>query len=208
MSTQDKMNATPLSGRSGRIKLGSAITITGATHAAGIITVTAANSLVAGMFVLISGVVGMTDLNNGGKGHIVIEANATTFKVEKTTSQTYTSGGTAKRIIPITKWDLDVKSQSGEATTSESGEWKERLLTGFKEWSFSYEGIEFDGADQMIIQEMHDVELDIDENNYYSGSAVFETFKTGSKITDANAMAVSGTASGSGPLVKTNNDLT
>jgi len=202
-----EMKATPLSGNEGRIKLGEKLSITGAVGSAGLVTVTCANSLQAGMFVLISGVTGMTDLNNEGKGHLVIEANSTTFKVELETSQEYGNGGTAQRIIPITKWDLNVNSESGSVKTSESGGWATRFKAGVKDWDFSYSGIEWDGARQMIVQEIYEVELDVDSNNYYSGTAIFESFKTGANVDSKNGCEITGTAKGSGELILSFRDL-
>ncbi len=93
-----------LSGKSGRIKLETAATISAATFSAGVATITVDTTanLRAGGFVLISGVVGMVELNNDGKGHLVTEiTDGTTFKVAIASGTTYVSGGSAQRIIPI-----------------------------------------------------------------------------------------------------------
>lgn len=72
--------------------------ISGATHAAGVVTVTTASTkyLRAGEEVTIASVVGMTDLN--GKHAITEVTDATHFKVALTTAQTYTSGGSWTRV--------------------------------------------------------------------------------------------------------------
>lgn len=72
--------------------------ISGATHAAGVVTVTTASTayLRAGEEVTIASVVGMTDLN--GKHAITQVVDATHFKVALTTAQTYTSGGSWTRV--------------------------------------------------------------------------------------------------------------
>jgi len=192
-----------LSGKSGRIKIGSAITITGAVCTDGVVAVTAVNTLSVGMFVLISGVVGMTDLNNSGKGHLVTVASGSGFSVVLATAQTYTSGGTAKRIIPITEYNLNINGEVGDAVDSESGEWKERLAGKFKDWDFDYNGIDYSGAAMPPVNEELAVELDIDANNYYSGNAIFDNAKIGVKIEGAQNVSISGTAKGNGALTKT-----
>lgn len=74
--------------------------ITAATHASGVVTITtsANNYLRAGDVVQITGVVGMTDLNNIFTVSSVVDA--THYKVALTTAQTYTSGGTWTRQSP------------------------------------------------------------------------------------------------------------
>lgn len=69
------------------------LTISGATHSGGYVTVTtsASHGLVAGDAVHISGVVGMTDLN--AIWEVYDTPLTTTFRVVLTTAQTYTSGG-------------------------------------------------------------------------------------------------------------------
>jgi hypothetical protein len=201
MSTPQKK-----SGKSGRIKLGAAITITGAVHATGVVTVTAAaHGLMAGQFVLISGVTGMTDLNNGGKGHLVVAApTSDTFTVNLTTSQTYSgTGATAQRIIPISEWNANLNSEFAEVTDSESGDWKEKIVAGHKEWDGDYSGFEYEGADLPPFGEALDVELDISPAMYYKGNAIFNGVKTGAKVTGSDAVGVSGTFTGNGPLTKT-----
>jgi hypothetical protein len=73
--------------------------IAGATHSAGWITVetTAAHWLRDHHAVTIADVVGMTDLNGSFR---VVVVDATHFKVQKTTAQAYTSGGTWERDAP------------------------------------------------------------------------------------------------------------
>ena len=192
-----------LSGKSGRIKIGNAIAITGAICAAGIVTVTAANALAPGMFVLISGVLGMVELNNSGKGHLVKTATPTEFEVELSTVQLYTSGGTATRIIPIIEFNLNRDSEVGDVTDSESGDWKENLVAGHKSWDGDYTGVMYDGDGDPPFAEELDAEFDIDETNIYSGKAIFKSQKTGVKINSTSGVAVTGTFTGTGALIKT-----
>src|ERR1019366_3422583 len=102
-----------LSGRNGRIKIGApiafaAVTPVVITNKIATVTVATAHGWAVGMFVLISGVVGMTDANNKGKGFVILTAPTTvTFTVALDSSQTYTSGGTVQRIIPIAEWSID-----------------------------------------------------------------------------------------------------
>jgi hypothetical protein len=197
-----------LNGKSGRVKLGSAVSIASVAYANGVVTVTTStpHGFVAGQFILNKSVAGMTDLNNGGKGMLVASApTTTTFTVKLTTSQTYTTGGTVQRIIPITEWNLDADSEISETTDSESGDWKEKGISGHKDWKGDWKGFDYDGAAMAPLGESYAVELDIDANNYYSGTAIFKSFKTGAKVTGANSTELSGNFEGTGSLVKTSN---
>jgi|GEM_PF-1551385 len=194
------------SGKSGRIKLGAKKTITAAAIAAGVCTVTVtAHGFIPGQFVLISGVAGLTDLNNSGKGHLVVAApTADTFTVSLTSSQTYSgSGATAQRIIPISEWNLNINSEYAEVTDSESGDWKEKIVSGHKDWDGDFNGFEYEGAELPPISEALDVELDISSAMYYSGNAIFNSVKTGVKVAGSDAVTVSGTFQGNGALIKT-----
>jgi len=74
-------------------------TISGATHASGVVTITASSKhLRVGEELVHSGIGGMTDLN----GHFVIYdiPDTTHYKVLLTTAQTYTSGGEWARVAP------------------------------------------------------------------------------------------------------------
>lgn len=75
-------------------------TVTGATSASGVVTVTTAANhfLETGDYVTIAGVAGMTDLNGDWQ---VTRADATHFTVVLNSSQAYTSGGTWTRDAPI-----------------------------------------------------------------------------------------------------------
>lgn len=195
------------SGKSGRIKIGSGKAITAAVVGAGVVDVTCvAHGLSAGMFVLISGVVGMTDLNNSGKGLLVESVgDVDTFTVNLTTAQVYTSDGTAQRILPLTKWDLTRTSPIGDVSDSESGDWAEKQFSGFKEWEATYEALASDGQDDAVFDNELAVELDLDENNYYSGSALFDSEKVSVDRKSAGGIPVSGTMKGNGALTKTRN---
>jgi hypothetical protein len=197
-----------LSGKDGRIKLGTAVALAtpGAVITSGVCTVTTASAhgLVAGMFVLLKGVTGMADLNNLGKGFIVASApTTTTFTVTLTSSQTWTSGGTAQRIIPITDWSIDGSIETGDATDSESGAFKDKIVAGHKDWKGSYSGLDYDGAGLPPWGDILAAELDIDGTNYYSGTAIFNGWKSDVKVVGANAVTQSGTFEGTGVLTKT-----
>lgn len=195
------MSIVKLSGKSGRIKLGTAVAITGAT---GTTTIVVSSTLApaVGDVVLISGVVGMTDLNNGGKGHVVTAIGTGTFTVvlATATAQTWTSGGTAQKILPITGWDIDLKSDVADVTDSESGEWKERIVAGQKEWSGKYTGFYADQQGTPPLASSLAAEFDIDATNGWSGTAIFDAASIGVKVPGADAVSVSGTFQGSGAL--------
>lgn len=197
-----------LSGRSGRIKIGASIAFAATTPiviTSKIATVTtiAAHGLLAGMFVLISGVVGMTDANNKGKGFVILTAPTTTsFTVALDSSQTYTSGGTVQRIIPISEWAIDASSAVGGATDSESGDWKDKVPGGERDWKGTYSGFDYDGAGIPPLDEGHDAEFDVDAHNSWTGNAVFNSFKTNAKVAGAAVVTMDGGFEGNGELVR------
>ena len=88
-------------------------TITNAVHDAGVVTITAtAHGYTSNQQVLITGVVGMTDLND--KIHTVTVTDENTFTVPLTTAQTYTSGGSATRgTFYLLKESVALKSVTG-----------------------------------------------------------------------------------------------
>lgn len=197
-----------LSGNSGRIKIGNTVgVVTPVTSSAGITTITtaAAHGLSAGMFVLISGAAGMTDLNNGGKALFVLSApTTTTLTVKLTSSQTYTSGGTLQRVIPITEWDINPKADKADQMDSESGGWKENTISSLG-FTGTYKALQSDGQHAPLFGVQLPCELDIDKNNFYTATLSFDGYKIGAKIAGANQVAIDGTFEGSGALVFTTN---
>jgi hypothetical protein len=87
-----------------------------------------------------------------------------------------------------------------DVSDSESGEWEEREIAGHKSWTFTYSALLYDGQGDLPIQEKLPVELDVDEDNYWGGTAIFESYDVTCKLTDA--VQVTGNASGSGALTK------
>lgn len=191
-----------LSGKDGCVKLGASASVTGATASGGNCVVTSGLSVAVGDIVLISGVTGMTDLNNSGKGQLVTAIGSGTFTVALTTSQTFSLGGTAQRILPITQWSVDVNSEIADVTDSESGEWKENIVTGHKSWSGSYSGFLPNNSSDLPINQELAVELVVDSNNSFAGNAIFTNAKVDTKVPGADAVAVSGSFTGNGALTK------
>lgn len=203
MTTQ----AAKLSGKSGRVKVGAVATISTIAVATGIATITtaAAHGFIPGCFVLHKNIAGITDLNNGGKGMLVLTApTPTTYTVAVTTSQTNATGGTAQRIIPITEWTLKASIPTSDSSDSESVEWANKEFTGLKEWSGSYDGYDRDGRAMALLGVKAAVELDVDANNYYSGTALFKDWDTGAKL-KGDLVTVKGSFDGDGELTKTFN---
>jgi len=86
--------------------LTSTINISGATHSSGWVTITtsSAHGLTNNNGVLIEGVSGMTDINGAWQ---VTYINSTQFKIQKTTAQTYISGGTIRKGVLLTYSFID-----------------------------------------------------------------------------------------------------
>ncbi len=93
--------------------------ISGATHSAGVVTVTttADHWLKKGHRIDIASVAGMTDLN--GSWTVASAPSATTFTIALTTAQTYTSGGTWTRDAPYNTGNMQKRIY--RSVTSGSG---------------------------------------------------------------------------------------
>jgi hypothetical protein len=148
LSAQSGAVGDKLSGQLGKVKFGTAKTIASATYDAGVVTInfTAVHGFVAKERILIAGCVGMTDLN---KSFTILAAPDTdTITVTLTTSQTWSSGGTAIKIIEVTNWELtktadviDTKDSNDAATG-----WGSNIPSGWKNFSGKFEGFIYAGT--------------------------------------------------------------
>jgi len=160
-----------INGKYGKILYGAGIAITGAAHAAGVVTITAVgHGLSVGQYHDISGVVGMTDIND--KFRIISVPTDDTFTISKTTSQTYTSGGTIKKTVPIVDWSWSESSPTKDGTDNMSGDWAEKVQDGWKEGSGSFAihvraGVPFPTADdgELLLR------LNVNDDIYREGNA-------------------------------------
>jgi hypothetical protein len=160
-----------ITGVDGAVYIGSAKTITGATHAAGVVTVTStAHGFSAGAMVLHASVVGMTDLN----GHFVVQSVTTnTYTVTLTTAQTYTSGGTAQEVIECTRWEKSPQDTIVDTTDSSNSGWRQKQAKVLKKTNGTIAGYIYEGNDpQDLVGTSIALKLYRDTTNYWSGTAV------------------------------------
>ena len=184
-------------GKNGQAFIGSAKTITDAVYSAGKVTITASvHGLSAGDMVLISSVEGMTDIN----GHFVIYSVTTnTFKIEVTTSQTYTSGGTAQKTLEITKWEEDQTDSIIDATDSASSGWREKINKGLKNSKGTLTGYFYDtnDPDALVGQEIS-LKLLRDAGDYWSGTAFIKSIGETLEVEGESIVSVTYEWEGSG----------
>ena len=158
-----------ISGTTGKVVLGSNVSITGASESAGTVTVTASgHGLSVGDQVLIEGVVGMTDLN----GEHVVSNSASTFQVViADTAQTYSSGGTVKKCATITTWSMDIGSEVIKTTDSNVTTWDTYIANGFSGGSGTFDAFFITGATDIPLQTSTTLILRQDASNYYTCTA-------------------------------------
>ena len=194
---------TKQSGVDGIAYLETAKTITGASHSAGTVTVTAtSHGLGAGDMILIASVVGMTDLN----GHFVIDAVATnTFDVTLTTAQSYSSGGTAQQVIELTNWDKDETDDIIDCTDSSNAGWREKIAKGIKSASGTISGFRYDGNDpaELVGTTITSLKLYSATGNYWSGTAIFGTVSDVVPVESADINRVTYNWEGNGAWAET-----
>lgn len=158
-----------ISGTSGEVRFGTAKNISGATHAASVVTITASSHGFADKDrVLVEGVVGMTDLN--GNSYTIDYTSSNIFNVDQTTAQSYTSGGTVQKIYDITGYNIDINLDVIDITDSNVTTTKEFISNVFKEASGTFD-VFIEGATNVPSKgESVAIELDIDGTLSYSGT--------------------------------------
>lgn len=151
--------------------------------------------------IYITGVVGMTDLND----YWIISAkdDANHITVPCVTSQSYTSGGTVWNAVFATGWTLDVVSDSQDVTDNTSSGWIERIPTEIKSVSGTLEGFFIDGATRPTRGTAITFYLHMDGTDNYSVSAII-TGESGSVSVGGDAAKWSYTFEGTSTLTETN----
>ncbi|OGU58308.1 MAG: hypothetical protein A2V66_03715 [Ignavibacteria bacterium RBG_13_36_8] len=193
-----------ISGKDGKVLHGSEITITGAVHDTGVVTVTAAaNGLSVGDRILIGDVVGMTDLNT----HFVVATvpGVDSFTVALTTAQTYTSGGTARRSAKITNWNI--KKTLGLKETSDSGSvsGKDFLPDGLYEIDGAIEGLIEGGINNIQFGAVIGLVLHEDDDVTWSGNGIINEEGEALQVSGGDPVKFSNTFKGTGAWLRTDN---
>lgn len=189
------------SGSSGKCRFGATATITDANHSGGTVTVDAtAHGFAVGDRVEITGVVGMTDLN---AIHVVTGVNTNDFDVTLTTAQSYTSGGSARRILAITEWSLEVSGGVIDVTDSSSSTWREKIPNGLKEVRGTMTGFLLDGVISPTKGETIALKLDADGDNYWAIDAIISNEGVSLDVPGDSAVVRTHTFEGTGTLTET-----
>lgn len=111
-------------------------------------------------------------------------------------------GGT-KQVASIKSWSLELSLDTLE-TTALGEEWKS-YIAGLKEWSASCEGdyaVSTDATGQNALQEAYlngtvvEVQLYVDENNYYQGEAFISSLSVEDPVDDVVSISVEFTGNG------------
>ena len=181
-----------VSGRLGRALFGSAATISDANHSTGTVTIdfTGAHGLNQYELVYIEDVVGMTDIN--GTFEVITAPDTDTITITKTTAQSYTSGGSARKTIDVISLSTDITCEVIKTTSSStSGGFDTYIPAGFATATGTISGLFIEGADLLDVNEEITAEFRISDTQYYSGSGVVTSINVGSNVPGTDAVTVS-----------------
>ena len=189
-----------VSGKSGIVRVGSAVNIGSATYLTGLVTVntSAVHGLTDTTRIIIESVVGMTDLND----HFTVDSitDTDTFKVALTTAQTYTSGGTVQEIIEVTSWSLNEEQLVINTTDSDSGDWEEITPKGKGQFSGTMEGFLYSGTRKPTRGTELTAVLETNGTDDFTGNIVLTSDVTELTIPGEDAVKVTFNFIGTGAL--------
>ena len=190
-----------ISGKSGKFWYGAAATINAAS---GTTTITvdfaSAHGLSATDKITIKDIVGMTDLNGDHTVVTVPDTDTITVLID-TTSQTYTSGGTARTIHHITSWTLNKTAEVQNVTNSGSANGAKVFIpNGFTEWNGSIEGLVEGNQNKPDFGTAITIQLDVNATEFYTGTAMINSEANTTTIGGTDAVKVSFTYQGTGVL--------
>jgi predicted secreted protein len=187
------MADTSVSGRLGRVLFGTAaVNIASATYDTGVVTInfSAVHGLVQYDLAYIEGVVGMTDIN--GTWRVATRPDTDTITIIKTTSQTYTSGGTGIKTMDIIDLSLEINGEVIDTTSSSTvGNWKTFIPAGFSTATGTVNGLFIEGANLPEVQDEVSVIFRISDTQYYSGSGIITSLSNNGNVTSTDAVSVS-----------------
>jgi len=191
-----------VSGKSGLIRIGSAVNIGDANHSAGVVTVdtTAAHGLSARSRVIIESVVGMTDLNDHFSVATIPDTDS--FTVALATAQGYTSGGTVQQIIEITNYSFTVEAPVIDTTDSESADsgYREKIPKGIKNFTGTIEGFLYTSTLKPTMGSELEAVLQTNGVDDYSGTIIITSDATTLDVPGEEAVKVSFNFEGTGEL--------
>jgi hypothetical protein len=194
-----------LSGKDGYIKIGGAAEISSATYSGGYVTINtvAAHGKVAKDRVVIAGVVGMTDIN--GVWVVYDASDADTFRIVKTTAQSYSSGGIVTGYVRLTGWNLD--KQIGLKDVSDNGSvgGKEFLADALYEVDGSFEMFIDSGVNMPVFGTEMSMALHEDNDSWSIGNGIITSEGVKLQVVGGDAVKVGYSFKGTGAWTRTDN---
>ena len=168
---EKSVGSLKLKGNEGVILYGTTFNITGASHVAGTVTVTATgHTFLAKDRILIEDVIGMTDLN---AHHSIVAVATNTFDVALTTEQSYTSGGTARRLVEVRGWIINIDTVLIEVTDSGDDGWK-KYLSKYENWYGIFRGLLRTSTLYPALMTEVSLKLIADSSNNWEGQALLD----------------------------------
>ena len=159
-----------IAGKDGKAVLSANKSILDITYLSGVVTIViTGHGYTAGQRILIESVTGMTDIN--GEFTIATAPTADTITINLTTAQSYTSGGTTKKVITITGWTLDLADGEINITDSSSTTWADYMTKGRVTGSGAIEGFVETADNKPALGTAITLILRINTTHYYSGTA-------------------------------------
>ena len=196
------MAEVKLSGEDGLVYYNAEDSIEGAAHVAGTVTIDlTGHDFAVGERIAIAGVVGMTDLN----AHFTIDAVLTnSIDVTLTTAQTYVSGGTVRRIIEITAWNIITEGDVCDVTDSGDSTWKEFIPAGFVAFTGGCEGLIATGTKQPAKGSSFTFRLMMDATRYVGGTFMLTSESNTLMVVSPEAVKIAFAFQGTGTLTPVN----
>jgi hypothetical protein len=192
-----------ISGKDGKVLIGSSVNISAATHNTGVVTIdtASAHGLATGDKVMISGVVGMTDINGEFMATYI---DADSFSIVKTTSQTYSSAGTAQMCASIISFTLDRQIGLKEVSDSSSTAGKDYLSDKLYEVDGSFDGFVEEGVNELELGSEVSLVLKEASATYWSGSGIVTSIGESLTASGGDAVKASYKFKGNGAWARTN----
>jgi hypothetical protein len=192
-------------GKEGKVKIGSAFNIEGISndteeHVISVTLDTALHGLATGDRVIITGVVGMTDLNGY---HTVLDDADEIITISLTTAQSYTSGGTVQKHVPFT--DMTINEEIGEidVSDSESGVYSDFIAGKRISVDGTITGYMREGVKPLDKGTELSFKIEADANSYWEVTAFVRALQSMVPIKEDGVAQHTYTIRGTGELVET-----
>ena len=193
-----------ISGANSGVLYGDAATINAASGTTTItIDFTTAHGKLADDFINISSVVGMTDINGNHVVETVPDSDTITIVLSTATSQTYTSGGSARKTQCITGGTINQTAEVQNVTDSCSDGVNEYISNGYTDYTLDLEGFLDDTTNPIVLKTALSARLFLaDGNEYFEGDVIVTSRPVVVAINGTDAVKISYTAQGTGVVTE------